>query len=379
MFVLFLWTLQLTVDKGTLSSLAFCASVFTTVIRTDYDSHTKGKSYYIVFLESILSLLSLRYNSQYHICLWHGASNLDLAAINFGVPIYLWGVILIIIFCARYSSRVSTLMFKSSVQVLTTLLHLSYSTLTLNFFYTISFVRVYTEEKSHLRWYFDASVKYGQDHKHCTLLVIAMIFYLFFILPYTIVGTFGSCILRYHRIHSYFRPFIDTMHAPYKHNKTYWFGLRLLLLQVLFTIYVFCSYNKQILVYAIILTVFLIIQILSKPYKNRLLSLVDSMSMLLLVVCLVLQVHVYRQRKEALTKTQMEFMTLLFLIFFFTVVAHIVMVLKIDLTHTSWYITLNRWLWLLQNWQCFNSEGYESVGESDTEDSVRLRESLLAY
>ena len=106
-------------------------------------------------------------------------------------------------------------------------------------------------------------------------------------------------------------------------------------------------------------------------------SLVDSMSMLFLVVCLVLQV--YGPKKEALTKTQMEFMTLLFLIFFFTIVAHIVMVLKIDLTHTSWYITLNRWLWLLQNWQRFNSEGYESVGESDTEDSVRLRESLLAY
>ena len=356
---------------------AFCASVFTTVIRTDGNSQKPERSNYSVFLESVLSLLSLRYNSKYHLCLWNGTTNLHLAAVNFGVPVYLWGVIIVIIFCARYSSRVSHFMFKSSVQVLTTLLHLSYSTMTLSFFYTISYVYVYTEKGSQLRWYFDASVEYGKHPYHCTLLIIAIMFYLFFILPYTIVGIFGSCLLRYHQIHSYFRPFIDTMHAPYRHNKTYWFGLRLLLLQALFTVYVFYQYNKQILVYAIVLSIFLTVQVVNKPYKTKLVSLVDSMSMSFLVVCLVLQV--YGNMKEDLTKTQMEFMTLLFLIFLFTVIAHIVMVLKIDLTRVRCYTMLNRWFCLLKNFRWFNSEGYEPVEESDTEDSVRLRESLLAY
>lgn len=66
MFVLSLWALQMTVDKGMLTSLAFCASVFTTVIRTENTLAKTGKdnySPYILLLESILSLLSLRYNN----------------------------------------------------------------------------------------------------------------------------------------------------------------------------------------------------------------------------------------------------------------------------------------------------------------------------
>ena len=162
-----------------------------------------------------------------------------------------------------------------------------------------------------------------------------------------------------------------------RHNKTYWFGLRLLLLQVLFTVYVFYQYSKQLLVYALILSVFLTVQTISRPYKTKLVSLIDSMSMLFLRVCLVLQVN--SQRKEDLTNAQMYFMTLLVLIFLFTIIAHVVRLLKIDPTHARCFTTVNRWFCSLKNWPWLNSEDYEMAEESDMEDSVRLRESLLAY
>lgn len=250
--------------------------------------------------------------------------------------------------------------------------------MTLNFFYTVVFIHVYvsTEEGAQLRWYYDGSVRFGSDPAHCLLLIVATVFYLFFIVPYTIIGTFGSCIVRFHWIHSYLRPCIDTMHAPYKHNKTHWFGLRLLLLQALFTVYITNTYKQQVLVYTIVLSIFLTFQTFCKPYKSKLVSLIDSISILFLVLCLILQIY---KPKEELSKSHIQFMTILSLIFLFTIIVHVFMVLKIDVTRTRCYIALNMWYHALKHQFWINSDGYEPVEDADVEDSVRFRESLLAY
>ena len=371
LYVLTLWVLKLTVDKGTLATLSLCASILTTILRNDDVKPVVG--HYMLFLECVVSLLSLSYVGKYPICLWNGLTNLQLVSANFFIPIYLWGIVFAIILCTRKSSLLSSVVFKTSVQVLTTLLHLSYSTLSLNALSVFMYVKVHMEgNRIQLRWLLDGSVHYGTDPLHCLLIILSIGFYFFFIIPYTLIGLFGSRIVRFHWIHSYLRPFIDTMHAPYRHRQSHWFGLRLLLLQGLFIIDMNCIYSIQIPMYTLVLCGFLVCQIWCNPFKERLVAFIDYISFLFLVICLIVQLS-YDNRSHIPSYIQTVYMSILFTMFLFTVSCHAFAVLNCDATETRLYVFFSRWFSLIQH--KYDGEGYESVDE--TEETSRFRESLL--
>ena len=93
--------------------------------------------------------------------------------------------------------------------------------------------------------------------------------------------------LRSRFIAKYFRPFIDAIHGPYKEKLRYWFGLRLVILSVIYIITAVLqgtNMTLQILLLTFILNLFIIAQAIVLPYKNKILNALDLWFMVLVLV-----------------------------------------------------------------------------------------------
>ena len=93
--------------------------------------------------------------------------------------------------------------------------------------------------------------------------------------------------LRSRFIAKYFRPFIDAIHGPYKEKLRYWFGLRLVILSLIYIITAVLQGSNmtlQLLLLAVILNLFTIVQAIFLPYRNKILNVLDLWFMVLLLV-----------------------------------------------------------------------------------------------
>lgn len=164
----------------------------------------------------------------------------------FAFPLYLLGLLLIIKFLSRRSSRVSDLISRNAIPVLATVIHLSFSRFLTNIIDIISPVTIYVEDSpSKLAWYVDATILYT-DTNHIPLLILALLSICGFIVPYILLLLFPKFWLRFRIIDKYFKPFIDAILAPYKENQCHWFSLRLLLLLQMYIVFAWyrgSSYN----------------------------------------------------------------------------------------------------------------------------------------
>ena len=64
---------------------------------------------------------------------------------------------------------------------------------------------------------------------------------------FTSVGLFGIKMLRSRFIAKYLCPFIDTIHGPYKDNLKYWFGLRLIVMSLVYIVIAVLQGNNMTL------------------------------------------------------------------------------------------------------------------------------------
>ena len=84
-------------------------------------------------------------------------------------------------------------------------------------------------------WLYDANIDYLSG-KHIPLFIVAVLFFIFLFLPYTLLLLFGQWLqaLSHLKLFSWFnsarlKPFMDSYHAPYKPKHRYWSGLLLVL------------------------------------------------------------------------------------------------------------------------------------------------------
>ena len=104
-----------------------------------------------------------------------------------------------------------------------------------------------------------------------------MAFTVLFILPYALLVTFSSHLLRF-RIGNKFKPFIDAYGGPFKDKWRFWFGIRLWI-----TILLFClngaleGIYKRVMFIVIFITVvlFTFLQTLVRPFKNHFIGALD--------------------------------------------------------------------------------------------------------
>ena len=286
-YVLVLFSLRLTIDLGTLGGFILWLNIFWPLVMPSSDEAFKYRSlkYIVHFLSSI------KYQWNIPVCIKSDFDMFGKAAVLYFFPLYFWLIVAVIVLLSRCSSRIANLIVGSSVQVLVTLMYISYSDLL-----SISLL-VLTPAHIHLNgtnssgkllvWFRDGSVLYGQNPFHIVLLCVSIAALSFFIVPFTLVGLFGVKMLRFGCISKHFRPFIDAIYGPYKDNLRYWFGLRLIVLSLVYIITaIFQGSNMtlQLLLIIFVLGFYTIAQAFVLPYKNKILNALELWFMVLLLV-----------------------------------------------------------------------------------------------
>ena len=138
-----------------------------------------------------------------------------------------------------------------------------------------------------LVWFSDGSVLYGQNPFHIVLLCVSIAVLSLFIVPFTLVGLFGVKMLRNRFIARYFCPFIDVIRGPYKENLRYWFGLRLIVMSLVYIVNAVLQGSNmtlQLVLSLIILGSFTFSESAFLPFKNNILNALDLWFMVLLLV-----------------------------------------------------------------------------------------------
>ena len=168
------------------------------------------------------------YDLKIPFCIWNGFSTTDVMFFEYIFSFYLWLMVIIIILISHCSTKVSNLTVGSSVQVLVTLMFISFSnllSLSLNIFTPAHIHQLSTDgiTSSRLVWFTDGSILYGRDPLHIILMCTSITVISFFIIPFILIGLFGAKLFRFRFMAMYLRPFIEALHGPYKDKHRYWF------------------------------------------------------------------------------------------------------------------------------------------------------------
>ena len=282
--VYLLYTLKLTITAGTLNGMIFYAQVANAGLM-EFLSQPYHKYNWISkiyrFCQFVLSFLNLTLG--YPLCFYNGMNQLWKMGISLIFPIYLLTMVVAIIVFSRYSTQLSNRTSHYSVQVLVTVVHLSFSKLILTLIDVFTPATVHTPWGTEYVWYWDGSVGF-KDRPHYLLAAITVTIVGVFLIPYIMLLVLGKPLIRHSkRANFYIRPIYEAIHAPYKEGKQYWFTARLLLLIIVYIVYVVFGTNNYVtlsLITSFLLSSFTVGQALFRPFKSKALNILDCWLML---------------------------------------------------------------------------------------------------
>ena len=323
-YVLVLFSLRLTIDLGTLGGFIFWLNIiWPYAIPSSEVSIKNTHLQYMVYI-----LTSIKYQWNIPMCITNDLNELEKIAITYFFPFYFWIMVAVIVLLSRCSTRIANLIVGSSVQVLVTLMYISYSELLSTSLIVLTPAQIhYNSTKGSaelLVWFRDGSVLYGQSPFHIVLLCVSIVVISLFIVPFTLVGLFGVKMLRSRFIAKYFRPFIDAIHGPYKDNLRYWFGLRLIVMSLVYIVNAVLQGNNmtlQLVLSLIILGSFTFAEVVFLPFKSRILNALDLWFMILLLFNIHMNLS-YSSSETIISLTTTITIVLSFVTFFIILLYH---------------------------------------------------------
>ena len=247
LLVAILFALNLTVTSGILYGIIFYANILI-VNSTVFFSQS-----HLAPLEIIVSFVNL--DLGFPLCFYDGMDDVTKTGLQFVFPVYLLVISLTIVltshYCLNWSSasavscthKIRQLIGKRAVNVLATLIYLSYSKVLRTVIDIFTSTIVYLNNGSMIIvWSYDGTIKYLQG-KHIVLFVLAIVASVFLVF-YTIFLTFIPIIdvcSEKHKVMKWLsqkvsrlKPFNDAYYAPYKGKWRIWLGARLWLVVLLY-------------------------------------------------------------------------------------------------------------------------------------------------
>ena len=231
--VALLMILNLTVSIGTINGLIFYASI----VKISESTGIFFPNGSIPVLSQFIAWLNLDLGIE--TCFYHGMTAYAKVWLQFVFPLYIWFIIATIIVLCRYSTWLSNKIGGNVVQVLATLILLSFTKIFRTFAPALTAITLPCKNENAV-WYVDGNVPYF-SLKHYILMAAAVLFLLLAV-PYTLALLFDAVIEKYltrllffRRQWVKFKPFVDAYHGPYKDNCRFWTGL-LLLVRMAFTL-----------------------------------------------------------------------------------------------------------------------------------------------
>ena len=216
LLVAIMLALPLTISEGPLAGIIIVMNI-TSVSTIDY---LHNNNWFVYTARIFVSLMNL--NLGFPMCLYNGMTPTVKTAIQFVYPVYLWVLVIGFIIFSHYSTRISNRTASSSVQVLASLIHLSFSKVLITCIDIIAYVPVHTaEEGTVVVWYGDGNVEYLSSPQHIVLFTVAVISLLLYIVPYILFVSLGRYCMRWRCVNKYLRPFLEAFQGPYKQEQGY--------------------------------------------------------------------------------------------------------------------------------------------------------------
>ena len=278
-----LHALKLTLTTGTLNGIIFyaqaanCGLLDFIVYPTYY--HDGILTLFAKIATAFLAFLNLE--NGYPFCLYNGMTMVAKGFFSLLFVVYLLLLVLLVIILSRYSTRLSNHIANSSVQVLVTVVHLSFYRLMDTVIKVFSSTEVYIKNFGTIHvWSFDGSVGF-LSKEHVTLIIFTSVIVMALLLPYIVILLGGRLLLKYC---DKLRPVYEAIHGPYKEKNNYWFTARLLLLIAINIIYISLrsiNVNFIVLFTGVLLILFIIAQAHIKPFKNKFINMLDLFVMVL--------------------------------------------------------------------------------------------------
>ncbi len=292
--VLLLYGLRLTLAMGTINGIIFYANVVNVNL---VNSLIKGRTEHKVlslFMKIFAHFIALlNFQSSIPVCFYDKMNEIQKNGLQLFYPYYLLLIVIIIIILSRHSTWLSNKTSHSTLQVLVTIFHASFSTLLLSTVQAFSSVMIYTDKSEYRAWLYDGSIEFLKDSQHIALAVIISIAVIPLILAYIIFLIATKYLLkRSSRVNLRVRQIYEAIHAPYKEGQEYWFVTRLLIFVLTCMIspmlsLVHVNYNRYQTVYlltASITFLLLVGHVLLRPYKKKALNMLDTWILLNLAV-----------------------------------------------------------------------------------------------
>ena len=251
-----LFALNLTVTEGSINGIVFYANVMAL-------NHTMlfsgGTSYPYTFLAWLNLDLGIS------TCLFGGMDGYAETWLQLVFPVYLWVIILmVVLFYNKFDAN--RLGGKNAVQVLATLLLLSYTKLQRTVVSILSFTSLeYPDSVVRYVWLYDANVEFFKG-KHLYLGIAGILVLIFLIVPYTLCLAFFQQLQACsgHRLFQWvnkLKPVFDAYAGPYKDKYRFWTGMLLIvrtLLIILFTINTAGSIEINLLIILVVSCILLL-------------------------------------------------------------------------------------------------------------------------
>ena len=286
-------TLKLTLTSGTLNGIIFFAQL--TVLVKD-DSYRYGQSNSMLFDVSVyianwfVSVLNLQLGLGVPtaICLYAEMDEFVKTCVQLLFPLYLLTIVVFLILASHYSVSLSNRISPWSVQVLVTVIHLSFAGIceTVVDVFMPTYIYVEGRNKPLHVWYSDGTVEYGKG-KHLCLMIGTSVVAAILILPYITLLIGGRFLIRCRKFNKYLRPLHEAIHAPYKDKQQHWFGARLLLVILAYVVHACLRSQYFATEYLIVLLLsicFTIAQAYYRPFKNKIINALDLFMMILITL-----------------------------------------------------------------------------------------------
>ena len=234
--VAFVLACRLTVALGTISGMIFYANI----VGANQSVFFPPGS--IHFLRVFISWLNLDLGIE--TCFYDGMDAYVKTWLQFVFPIYIWGVIGLIMFISARSPRVSRMLGSNPVAVLATLFLLSYAKILRAIILALSITTLqYPHDKMRVVWLSDANISYLHG-KHIPLFVVGILFLVFLFLPYTLLLLLGQWLQKFSHLkilswmnNLKLKAFLEAYYAPYIIKHRYWTGLLLVARLVLLPVF----------------------------------------------------------------------------------------------------------------------------------------------
>ena len=267
LLVIFMIVLNVTVAQGTINGLIFYANIvwaYNEIFFPRYDQMQFN------FFKMFIAWINLDFGIE--VCFFDGLNAYVKTWLQFVFPIYVWTIAGVIILLGRmpYLDR---RLPKNSVQVLATLVLLSYSKLlrtaiTALVPATIEIYNYGNENSTDIPvWKFDGEIEYGK-YPHCMLLSVALLALIFLWIPYTFILLFISR-TRHWSLIAKRKAFFDAYTGHLTPNCQFWVGLLLLVRCVLLLSLVFLRPDACVLsMVVIIILIFVLLYNTGSIYNS---------------------------------------------------------------------------------------------------------------